>query len=113
MVVRWRHPDSSVARHAPCEDGAKKVRRGMAGVVRDGRHAGGRAYGYRAVLGHPGRLEIVEEEASIVRRIFAAYATGRPPRDIAHDLNREGVRPPRGQRWNASTINGNPQRARD
>jgi len=92
------------------EDGAKKVRRGMAGVVRDGRHAGGRAYGYRAVLGHLGQLEIVEEEASIVRRIFAAYATGRPPRDIAHDLNREGVRPPRGQRWNASTINGNPQR---
>ena len=28
------------------EDGAKKVRRGMAGVIRDGRHAGGRAYGY-------------------------------------------------------------------
>lgn len=38
------------------EDGAKKVRRGMAGVVRDGRHAGGRAYGYRAVLGHPGAV---------------------------------------------------------
>ena len=92
------------------EDGAKKVRRGMAGVVRDGRHAGGRAYGYRAVLGHLGQLEIVEEEASIVRRIFSAYAAGRPPRDIAHDLNREGVRPPRGQRWNASTINGNTQR---
>jgi site-specific DNA recombinase len=92
------------------EDGAKKVRRGMAGVVRDGRHAGGRAYGYRAVLGHPGQLEIVEEEASIVRRIFAAYAAGRPPRDIAHDLNREGVRPPRGKHWNASTINGNAQR---
>ncbi|MES0209900.1 recombinase family protein [Mesorhizobium sp. M0028] len=36
------------------EDGAKKVRRGMAGVVRDGRHAGGRAFGYRAVLGRPG-----------------------------------------------------------
>src|SRR5882724_3560126 len=53
------------------EDGAKKVRRGMAVVVRDGRHAGGRAYGYRSVLGHPGQLEIVEEEASIVRRIFA------------------------------------------
>ncbi len=92
------------------EDGAKKVRRGMAGVVRDGRHAGGRAYGYRAVLGHPGQLEIVEEEASIVRRVFAAYAAGRPPRDIAHDLNREGVRPPRGRQWNASTINGNAQR---
>jgi site-specific DNA recombinase len=71
---------------------------------------GGRAYGYRAIPGKPGELEIVEEEAAIVRRIFAAYAAGRTPRDIAHDLNRENVRPPRGRRWNASTINGNAQR---
>ncbi|MER8961225.1 recombinase family protein [Mesorhizobium sp. M0701] len=92
------------------EDGAKKVRRGMAGVVRDGRHAGGRAYGYRAIPGRPGELEIVEEEAKVVRRIFAAYTSGRPPREIAQDLNREGVCPPRGTRWNASTINGNAQR---
>jgi site-specific DNA recombinase len=92
------------------EDGAKKVRRGMAGVVRDGRHAGGRAYGYRAVPGKPGELEIVEDEAAIVRRIFAAYAAGRTPREIAHDLNRENIPPPRGRRWNASTINGNAQR---
>jgi DNA invertase Pin-like site-specific DNA recombinase len=92
------------------EDGAKKVRRGMAGVIRDGRHAGGRAYGYRAVPGKPGELEIVEDEAAIVRRIFAAYAGGRAPREIAQDLNRESVCPPRGRRWNASTINGNAQR---
>src|SRR5215469_15086354 len=92
------------------EDGAKKVRRGMAGVIRDGRYAGGRAYGYRAVPGKPGELEIVEDEAAIVRRIFTAYAAGRTPRDIAHDLNRENIRPPRGRRWNASTINGNAQR---
>lgn len=92
------------------EDGAKKVRRGMAGVVRDGRHAGGRAYGYRSVPGKPGELEIVDDEAAIVRRIFAAYGAGRTPRDIAHDLNRENVLPPRGRQWNASTINGNAQR---
>ncbi|TGQ51080.1 recombinase family protein [Mesorhizobium sp. M1C.F.Ca.ET.193.01.1.1] len=92
------------------EDGAKKVRRGMAGVIRDGRHAGGRAYGYRAVPGRPGELEIVKEEAEIVRQIFAAYASGRTPRDLARDLNREGVAPPRGTRWNGSTINGNAQR---
>jgi site-specific DNA recombinase len=92
------------------EDGAKKVRRGMAGVVRDGRHAGGRAYGYCAVPGHRGELKIVEEEAEVVRRIFAGYAGGRPPREIAGDLNRDGISPPRGTRWNASTINGNAQR---
>jgi site-specific DNA recombinase len=93
------------------EDGAKKVRRGMAGVIRDGRHAGGRAYGYRAVPGRIGELEIVEQEAQVVRRIFAAYAAARPSREIAGELNREGVAPPRGTRWNASTINGNAQRA--
>ncbi|WP_309085773.1 recombinase family protein [Chelativorans sp.] len=92
------------------EDGAKKVRRGMAGVVRSGRHAGGRAYGYRPVPGRPGELEIVEEEARVVRRIFSAYAAGQAPRDIAGALNREGIAPPRGARWNASTINGNAQR---
>ena len=92
------------------EDGAKKVRRGMAGVVRDGRHAGGRAYGYRAVPGEPGRLSIDPTEATIVRRIFAAYIGGESPRTIAAALNAERVAPPRGRLWNASTINGNLQR---
>ena len=36
----------------------------------------GRAYGYRAVPGRPGELEIIEEEASVVRRIFVT--NGRP-----------------------------------
>jgi site-specific DNA recombinase len=38
------------------------TRRGLEGVIRDGRHAGGRAFGYRAVPGKPGELEIVEEK---------------------------------------------------
>ena len=92
------------------EDDAKKVRRGMAGVVGDGHHAGGRAFGYRPVPGRRGELQIVEEEAEVVRRIFAAYAAGRPPREIAGDLNRDGIAPPRGASWNASTINGNSRR---
>ena len=82
------------------------TRRGLEGVLRDGRHAGGRAYGYRAVKGKPGELEIVEEEAEIVRQIFVDYVAGKTPRQIAHDLNNRGVRPPRGRLWNGSTING-------
>jgi site-specific DNA recombinase len=89
------------------EDGVKKIRRGMAGVVREGRSAGGRAYGYRPTPGKIGELEIVEEEAEIVRRIFSEYVSRKSPRDIAAGLNRDGVAPPRGRRWNASTINGN------
>jgi site-specific DNA recombinase len=86
------------------------TRRGLEGVIRDGRHAGGRAYGYRAVASKPGELEIVEEEAEIVRKIFAEYVAGKTPRQIAYGLNERYVRPPLGQRWSASTINGNASR---
>jgi site-specific DNA recombinase len=92
------------------ENLAVHVRRGLDGVVRDGRHAGGRAYGYRTVPGKAGELDIVEAEAAIVRRIFADYAVGLTPRDIAAKLNAERIKPPRGDRWNGSTINGNLQR---
>ncbi|MTV16766.1 MULTISPECIES: recombinase family protein [Bradyrhizobium] len=92
------------------KDLAVHTRRGLEGVIRDGRHAGGRAYGYRAVSGKPGELEIVEDEAEIVRQIFSDYVEGKTPRQIAYDLNKRGVRPPRGRQWNASTINGNASR---
>lgn len=45
------------------------TRRGLERVIRDGRHAGGRAYGYRAIAGKPGELEIDQAEAEIVRRL--------------------------------------------
>jgi site-specific DNA recombinase len=86
------------------------TRRGLEGVIREGRHAGGRAYGYRAVAGKPGELEIVEEEAEIVRKIFAEYVAGKTPRQIAYGLNECYVHAPLGQRWSASTINGNASR---
>ncbi|MGO4833633.1 recombinase family protein, partial [Rhizobiaceae sp. 2RAB30] len=99
------------------EEGARKVRRGMIGVVNDGRSAGGKAYGYCPVKkfddrGEPirGELVIVEDEAHVVLRIFEAYAAGASPRTIAGALNAEAIPPPRGRRWAASTINGNGKR---
>lgn len=92
------------------EEGARKTKRGMTGVIRSGRSAGGRAYGYKPIPGAPGELEINEAEAGIVRRVFRQYAGGVSPRSIAADLNSEGIAPPRGSKWNASTINGNGQR---
>ena len=86
------------------------IKRGQHGVVRDGRYPGGRAYGYRPTS-TPGVFEIVPDEANIIRRIFDRYSAGETPREIAAALNRDGVPPPRGNTWNASTINGNSKRA--
>jgi len=92
------------------EDNAHKIKRGMAGRVKQGLYAGGLAYGYAPVTGDPGKRVIVEAEAEVVRRIFAEYLAGKSPRKIAAELKREGIPPPRGKSWNASTINGNRQR---
>ena len=89
------------------QDLRNKVRRGLAGVVREGRYAGGRPYGYRTRPGHAGEMTIDEGEAAVIRAIFTAYAAGDAPRTIAGRLNAEGVPAPRGARWNASTLNGN------
>lgn len=86
------------------EDIAHKVRRGQAGRVNKGLHAGGLTYGYSYVLGDPGKRMIAADEAEIVRRVFREYVAGRTPRDIAHDLNTDRIPPPRGRAWNASTI---------
>ena len=83
-----------------------KVKRGMAGVIRDGRRAGGLPYGYAPVLGKPGEMVIVEEQAEIVRRIFREYAGGSSAHTICAKLNAECIPSPRGGVWGTSTING-------
>ncbi|MEM0935957.1 MAG: recombinase family protein [Pseudomonadota bacterium] len=92
------------------EDNVLKIKRGMTGRAKEGRSPGGLAYGYEPVPGEVGKRRIVVTEARVVRRIFDEYLAGRSPRDIAHGLNAEGIMPPRGACWNASTIKGNATR---
>jgi site-specific DNA recombinase len=88
------------------------VRRGLGEKVRKGTSAGGLSYGYR-VPRHPngdrvtGALEIVEEEASVVRRIMSEYAAGEPPKRIAVRLNEDEIPSPSGGMWKMNTILGN------
>jgi site-specific DNA recombinase len=91
---------------------ADKVHRGQEGRVLKGLNPGGRCYGYVNVpiedptrqgkYGRPAvvgvRLEIHEQQAEIVRRIFRMYAEGAGLAFIAKRLNAEGVpapQPPR------------------
>lgn len=91
-------------------DLAHKVRRGAAGNIREGKHAGGLAYGYNITPGQPGAWTINEDQAPIVRRIFAAYLAGERTPAIARALNAEGVKPPRGIYWQPGALTGSNNR---
>ncbi len=94
---------------------AAQAHRGMKGNVLAGKNAGGKSYGYdipRDARGDRiiGELDIVPEEAEIVRRILTEYAAGKPPSKIAADLNRDGIPSPSGDAWRQNTIYGNAER---
>jgi hypothetical protein len=81
--------------------------------IANGFSAGGLSYGYLVVRELDewgdftrGKRSIKQDEAAIVRRIFAEYAAGKSRRRIAADLNADRIASPRGGQWNASTING-------
>ncbi|MBS0375042.1 MAG: recombinase family protein [Proteobacteria bacterium] len=90
-----------------------RTKRGRRKLFEQGLSIGGRTYGYRRVVlapGDPGynperkhaRREVKEDEAAIVREIFAWRGEGRSCREIASRLNERGVLPP-GASWNGST----------
>jgi site-specific DNA recombinase len=98
----------------------RRVRRGLEGLARNGKPTGGRAYGYiSAAASGTGQVEIDQEQAAIVRRVFELYADGASPRTIAAQLNAEGAPSPgsswqrdsrRTSKWLLSAIWGNPTR---
>lgn len=92
------------------EDNAHKIRRGQQGRATAGLFPGGLPYGYATVPGEPGKRQIVEEQARVVRRIITEYVGGLTPREIAHALNRDHIPSPTGGKWNASSINGSRER---
>ncbi|WP_075342468.1 recombinase family protein [Tenacibaculum agarivorans] len=98
-------------------DLADKTRRGQKGAVERGKIPGGISYGYKKVKKYDehgelisGFREINTKQAIVIRRIFQEYLLGKSARVIASDLNKEGIKSPRGGEWMASTINGNPAR---
>lgn len=85
-----------------------KTRRGMAANAERGLATGSRLYGYATRPG--GETVIVEDEARVIRRIYAGYAAGLTARDLVAALNADGVPGPRGGPWNVSTLVGSRQR---
>lgn len=95
------------------KDLAMKTHRGLRGRVEKGKAGGGLCYGYKVVKkldanGDPlrGDREIIPEEAEVIRRIFSEFASGKSPKSIATDLNRDGVPGPLGRAWGDTSIRG-------
>lgn len=91
-------------------DLAHKVRRGAAGNIREGKHAGGLAYGYNVTPGKPGMWTVNEPQAAIIRRIFSEYLAGQRTPAIARRLNADGIKPPRGRYWQPGALTGSNNR---
>lgn len=80
----------------------QKTMEKMRFMARNGQHTGGKpALGYMV---KDGRLEICEEEAAVVRRIFLEYASGRSYRDIIAGLNADGIKTKRGNAFGSNSL---------
>lgn len=90
------------------DDLADKTHRGLTGRALSGASAGGLPYGYRVV--GTGQRAIDEDQAAVVRRIFAEFLEGHSPRTIATRLNAERVRTARGKTWCGTAIYGDVRR---
>ncbi len=85
-------------------DLARNTCRGMLSSARDGRAGTGgpSPFGYRS---KEGKVWIVEDEAKTVRLIFRLYlAPGGSLRGVVVELNRRGIKTPRGKKWRASNV---------
>ena len=80
----------------------QKTMEKMRFMARNGQHTGGKpALGYYV---KDGRLEICEEEAKVVRRIFQEYADGKSYREIIAGLNRDGLKTKRGNAFGSNSL---------
>ena len=72
----------------------------MVDRARDGKpQTGARRYGYTKT-----GMEIVAEEAAIVRWMFESFLNGMTPHAISDDLNRRGIPTAQGKRWSIPTV---------
>lgn len=81
--------------------------RGRIAAVKRGCYIGNYApYGYKKIkVGKDHTLEVIEEEAEVVRLVFDLYTKeGLTPYRIAQRLNEMGVKAPRGEKWVKDTI---------
>ena len=85
----------------------RRMQAGRLASVKEGNYISTTApYGYRKINPEPKvhTLEIVPEEAEIVRLIYKLYLDGHGAKYIANELNRMGISPQKSQYWEYPSI---------
>lgn len=67
----------------------------------EGKVWGMQIYGYKAV---DCQLQVIPEEAAVVKRIFAEFLSGKGRQSILHGLNSDGIKPRRSEKWQRTSI---------
>ncbi|MBK5241693.1 recombinase family protein [Clostridium sp.] len=84
----------------------ENVKMGMKQRARTGKWNGGTVLGYKSVIINENntRLEIVAQEAAIVKMLFDMYASGKGLKAIANQINHEGYKTKRGNMFGAGGV---------
>ncbi|MFD3702850.1 recombinase family protein [Nocardia sp. NPDC058658] len=82
-----------------------RVRRWHEGQARRGiAHTGGRVFGYRPTEGRPGKIEVVPQEADVIRRAVAACIEGKSLASIVRLFQASGLETEKGGPWRCQTV---------
>jgi len=82
-----------------------RTRRWHEGQARRGiAHTGGKAFGYRPVSGSPGEIELVPEEAAVIRAAVKACIEGQSWATITKKFADSGLPTERGGPWRVQTV---------
>lgn len=82
------------------DDTSRRLQDAMVDRARDGKpQTGARRYGYSK-----NGMDIVEDEAAVVRWMFESFLHGMTPHAISDDLNRRGIPTAQGKRWSIPNV---------
>lgn len=85
----------------------RRMQAGRLASIKEGNYICSRTpYGYRKINPEPKvhTLEIVSEEAEVIRMIFDMYLNGHGSKYIANELNRMGIKPQKSEYWENPSI---------
>jgi DNA invertase Pin-like site-specific DNA recombinase len=92
----------AAAEHESARIGERVSAKHRQNAERGNAHGGGRSYGYRRMA--QGRIEVVPEEAAVVREAAARVLGGQSLASIVVDFNERGIPSAHGKKWRPGSL---------